>query len=293
MGASHARFAQYTSSSRPLARFPCIPPPPPLSPHPLIILNGTRTSPVCAHFYAVMYDIAAAREHVHRYSQKGPRNSHSALMLARLNLNRIVAPSAGSLLCKARPTLTVPAHQPLRFSRRQCSTRSESKAAAEAEQQATSAAGGAAEAKVASQHPASHGPQRKDWRTRKEVVYVKGVAVKGSLFKLPLAEQFIICLVFSIAGSAAVYLVRPQIRYLCHNGFLGLTDEAGWKNGPWLYRLMYCLIMFPSYSLILFVVGGLFGRRVWFSFMIHKMWSRFLTRRASRRLEYLLDLQHY
>ncbi|AIN97389.1 hypothetical protein LPMP_190470 [Leishmania panamensis] len=214
-------------------------------------------------------------------------------MLTRLSLNRILAPSANSSLCKARPLLTMSAHQPLRCAQRRCATKAEAKASTGAKQQATSATGGAAETKIASQHPASHGPQRKDWRTHKEVVYVKGVPAKGSLFKLPLAEQFIICLVFSIAGSAAVYLVRPQIRYLCHNGFLGLTDEAGWWNGPWLYRLMYCLIMFPSYSLILFVVGGLFGRRIWFSFMIHKMWSRFLTRNASRRLEHLLDLQHY
>ncbi|GET87936.1 hypothetical protein, conserved [Leishmania tarentolae] len=214
-------------------------------------------------------------------------------MLARLNLCHIITPSANSALCRARSSLTVSAHQPLRCAQRRCVTKAEAKASAKAEEQAASATGGAAEAKVSLPHSTSHGPQRKDWRTHKEVVYVKGVPVKGSLFKLPLAEQFIICLVFSIAGSAAVYLVRPQIRYLCHHGFLGLTDEAGWKNGPWLYRLMYCLIMFPSYSLILFLVGGLFGRRIWFSFMIHKMWSRFLTRNASRRLEHLLDLQHY
>lgn len=214
-------------------------------------------------------------------------------MLARLSLNCIITPSASASLRRARPSLTVSAHQPLRCAQRRCATKAEAKASTKAEQQATSAFGGAAEAKVTSQHPISHGPQRKDWRTHKEIVYVKGVPAKGSLFKLPLAEQLIICLVFSIAGSAAVYLVRPQIRYLCHHGFLGLTDEAGWKNGPWLYRFMYCLIMFPSYSLILFVVGGLFGRRIWFSFMIHKMWSRFLTRNASRRLKHLLDLQHY
>ncbi|EPY30858.1 hypothetical protein STCU_03845 [Strigomonas culicis] len=51
--------------------------------------------------------------------------------------------------------------------------------------------------------------------------------------------------------------------------------------------------MFPSYSLILFCVGGVFGRRIWFSFMIHKMWSRFLTRKGSKRLEWLLDIHHY
>ncbi|KAK7195659.1 hypothetical protein NESM_000495700 [Novymonas esmeraldas] len=178
----------------------------------------------------------------------------------------------------SRRRLATSASPPLRYAQRRCATQADGKAAAEAQRMATSTA---------------RGPQRKDWRTHKDVVYVKGVPAKGSLFKLPLSEQFIICLVFSIAGSAAAYLVRPQIRYLCHHGFLGLTDEAGWRNGPWLYRGLYFLIMFPSYSLILFLVGGLFGRRIWFSFMIHKMWSRFLTRNASRRLEHLLDLQHY
>lgn len=140
---------------------------------------------------------------------------------------------------------------------------------------------------------APRGPQRKDWRTHKDIVYVKGVPAKGALLKLPWKEQLIIYLVFSLAGSAAVYLVRPQIRYLCDHGFLGLTPDAGWVNGPWLYRFLYIMIMFPCYSLILFIVGGVFGRRIWFSFMIHKMWSRFLTKRASERLLRILDLQHY
>ncbi|KAG5507023.1 hypothetical protein JKF63_05769 [Porcisia hertigi] len=209
-------------------------------------------------------------------------------MLTRLNLSRIVVPAATPLLRGSRPLPPVSGHHPMHWAQRRCATkvRAETKSS-------TTAAGEAAGAKVSSQQAVSHGPQRKDWRTHKDIVYVKGVPAKGSLFKLPLSEQFIICLVFSIAGLASVYLVRPQIRYLCHHGFFGLTDEAGWKNGPWLYRFMYFFIMYPSYSLILFVVGSIFGRRIWFSFMIHKMWSRFLTRRASRRLEHLLDLQHY
>ncbi|EPY42261.1 hypothetical protein AGDE_01662 [Angomonas deanei] len=100
-------------------------------------------------------------------------------------------------------------------------------------------------------------------------------------------------LVFSLAGTGAVLLVRPQIRYLCTHHFLGLPEHSSWKDGPWLYRLVYCLIMFPCYSVILFCVGGAFGRRIWFSFMIHKMWSRFLPKRASERMKFFLDIQHY
>ncbi|KPA82672.1 hypothetical protein ABB37_02501 [Leptomonas pyrrhocoris] len=213
-------------------------------------------------------------------------------MLCRLNLNRmLVSPATTS---SRAATSSITRHNPLRVAQRRCATQAEAKASTETAQKATSAAGGAAEAKAAPHaNPASHRPHRKDWRTHKDIVYVKGVPAKGSLFKLPLTEQFIICLVFSVAGTGAVYLVRPQIRYLCHHGFLGLTDEAGWRNGPWLYRVLYCLIMFPCYSMILFVCGGFFGRRIWFSFMIHKMWSRFLTRNASKRLAYMLDIQHY
>lgn len=134
---------------------------------------------------------------------------------------------------------------------------------------------------------------RKDWRTHKDVVYVKGVPAKGSLWKLSWSDQFIVYLVFSLAGSAAVLLVRPQIRYLCDHGFLGLSPDSGWASGPWYFRLLYVLIMFPCYSLILFGVGGIFGRRIWFSFMIHKMWSRVLTKKGSQRLAYILDIQHY
>nr|CCC94518.1 unnamed protein product [Trypanosoma congolense IL3000] len=140
---------------------------------------------------------------------------------------------------------------------------------------------------------ASRQPQRKDWRTHKEVVYVKGVPVKGSLRKLPWKEQALVYTIFSITGSAAVYLVRPVIRYCVTNGFLGLPEDSSWVNGPWLYRFLYVLIMYPSYSLMLFIIATAFGRRVWFSFMLHKMWSRFLTKRAATRLEHLLDLQHY
>lgn len=213
-------------------------------------------------------------------------------MLGRLQLLQRVAatPTAGPSLRVLRPAMPTPSSSCLRHAQRRCATQTEAKASAQANANTTSAAAGEAKAATA---PPSHGPQRKDWRTHKDIVYVKGVPAKGSFFKLPLSEQLIICLVFSIAGSAAVYLVRPQIRYLCHHGFLGLTDEASWKSGPWLYRLIYCCIMLPSYSLILFIIGGLFGRRIWFSFMIHKMWSRFLTKNASQRLQHILDIQHY
>ncbi|KAH9589330.1 hypothetical protein LSM04_006682 [Trypanosoma melophagium] len=175
---------------------------------------------------------------------------------------------------------------PQKASVRNCSTTQEAKTAA------TNRIGGAV-AGESTTATAARGPMRKDWRTHKDVVYVKGVPMKGSLFKLPLKEQILICIIFSITGSAAVFFVRPIIRGCVDSGFLGLPEDSGWKNGPWLYRFLYIAIMYPAYSLMLLTIGSIFGRRVWFSFMIHKMWSRFLTKNASKRLEYILDLQHY
>lgn len=205
-----------------------------------------------------------------------------------------------------RPML---ARRPLGSFERRCATSAAEKEAAPsatgrasevATQKAESAAGGKASASSGGGGntaerivTSAHGPERKDWRTHKEVVWVKGVPAKGKLHLLPWSQQFVIYLVFSLAGMGAVVLVRPQIRYLAHHGFLGLTDDAGWKNGPWLYRLLYVLIMYPCYSALLFGVACVFGRRIWFSFMIHKMWSRLLTRKASDRLTHILDLQHY
>ncbi|KAG8348844.1 hypothetical protein TRVL_00313 [Trypanosoma vivax] len=159
------------------------------------------------------------------------------------------------------------------------------------------AAGSARAAKEAVDVPtdssAARPPTRKDWRTHKEVVFVKGVPMKGPLLKLPWKEQFLICAIFSITGGASIFFVRPLIQMLISDGFLGLPEDSSLMKGPWLFRLLYISITFPAYSFVLFVVGSLFGRRVWFSFMIHKMWSRFLTRRGGERLKYLLDIRHY
>lgn len=203
-------------------------------------------------------------------------------------LRRVVA--AGH---RRAPTL---ARRPLTALERRCATTAKGEAKAPSSAAVTRKAEGAAGGNASGaeeKSPLPRGPQRKDWRTHKDVVYVKGVPAKGSLFKLSAADQFVVYLVFSLAGMGAVYVVRPQIRYLCRHGFLGLPEDASWWNGPWLYRFLYVLIMFPSYSAILFTVGSAFGRRIWFSFMIHKMWSRFLTRKASTRLAYVLDIQHY
>lgn len=119
-----------------------------------------------------------------------------------------------------------------RSSLRQCSTQAKEKIASSTSTQSSSAAnavGNKVGEKVAGKEsvPPRAGPQRKEWRFTQEVVYHKGIPIKGSLFKLPLSEQLINCLIFSVAGMGAVYLVKPQIRYLCEHGFFGLTPDAG------------------------------------------------------------------
>lgn len=122
-------------------------------------------------------------------------------------------------------------------------------------------------------------------------VFRKGVPVRGSLGRLPLKEKLVICLVFSITGTSAVLFVRPTLKYLVDYGFFGLPQDSGFKNGPWLYRLLYFAVMWPTYSLLLYCIGGIFGRRIWFSNMLVKMWGRILPKRATAYLRYMLDTQ--
>jgi hypothetical protein len=122
-------------------------------------------------------------------------------------------------------------------------------------------------------------------------VFRKGVAIRGSLSKLPWSEKFIICLVFSITGTSAVMFVRPALKYLVDHGFCGLPPNSSFTNGPWLFRVLYFAIMWPAYTALLYTFGGLFGRRIWFSNMIIKMWGRLLPKRGKDFLRRVLDVQ--
>jgi hypothetical protein len=122
-------------------------------------------------------------------------------------------------------------------------------------------------------------------------IFRKGVPVSGKLSQLPLKDKLIICFVFSVTGSSAVLVVRPALRYLVDNGFMGLPEDSGFIKGPWLYRFLYFAIMWPSYSVLLLLFGSIFGRRLWFSHMIIKMWGRVLPKGLTARLRYVLDCE--
>ena len=159
--------------------------------------------------------------------------------------------------------------------------------------QNTNASGKAAEA-GAEEVVFSRGPPRQKPSNLPEdgtVVYRKGVPIRGKLSRMTMKDKFIVCLVFSLTGSSAVLVVRPALKYLVDNGFMGLPEDSGFVNGPWLYRALYFAIMWPSYSFLLYSFGALFGMRIWFSHMLVKMWGRVLPKWGKERLRNMMDLQ--
>ena len=54
---------------------------------------------------------------------------------------------------------------------------------------------------------------------------------------------------------------------------LGL--EGSFKDGPWSYRISSLVVMSPIYSILLVLVGTVFGRHAYFRHFSVKMLSRF------------------
>jgi hypothetical protein len=83
-------------------------------------------------------------------------------------------------------------------------------------------------------------------------------------------EKLYLCVVFAITGTSAMFLARPLLTEV-----LGLKGSL--REGPWLFRLAYFLVMTPTYSFTLFCIGTLFGRRVFFTKVLRRMWGRLLA----------------
>ncbi|MEN8789611.1 MAG: DUF6787 family protein [Flavobacteriaceae bacterium] len=89
-------------------------------------------------------------------------------------------------------------------------------------------------------------------------------------------QLLIILIVFSVTGSAAVYVAKPFLIWI------GMSKasfpEAWW--GQWLYWLLRILIIFPIYQVLLLVFGWLFGQfRFFWNFekkMLRRMGLGFL-----------------
>lgn len=70
-------------------------------------------------------------------------------------------------------------------------------------------------------------------------------------------DKIIICIVFAITGSSALFFVRPLMSQV-------FQIEGSLKEGPWSYRVLYCSVMMPCYSVLLYIIGTLFGKGAFF-----------------------------
>ncbi|CAG8644411.1 21160_t:CDS:2 [Cetraspora pellucida] len=90
-------------------------------------------------------------------------------------------------------------------------------------------------------------------------------------------EWTIIFIVFGITGSTTVRIVRPVV-----TNVLGI--DGGFIDGPWTYRISYLCITIPLYSIILLIVGTLFGRHAYFKKIVLRMYGRFIPSRLIKRI---------
>lgn len=81
----------------------------------------------------------------------------------------------------------------------------------------------------------------------------------------------IVLLVFSITGSLSMFMGRFLLSSI-------LQVEGGFLSGPWLYRILYVLLVPPLYSLTLVAIGTVFGKHTYFKQRVLKMWGRILIR---------------
>lgn len=83
-------------------------------------------------------------------------------------------------------------------------------------------------------------------------------------------QLIVILIVFSITGSAAVYVAKPFLNWI------GLERESfpdKWWSG-WIYWTLRILLVFPFYQILLVFFGWLFGQFKFFWNFEKKMLSR-------------------
>jgi ferrochelatase len=84
-------------------------------------------------------------------------------------------------------------------------------------------------------------------------------------------QVIIILLVFSLTGSAAVYVKKIIFTFLGIN-----ADTSLWIKVP-----MYAITIIPAYQLLLLVIGFLFGQFRFFYQFQQKSFSRFKRKNKS------------
>jgi hypothetical protein len=78
-------------------------------------------------------------------------------------------------------------------------------------------------------------------------------------------QLIVICIVFSITGSASAFASAPVLK------LLGITKEMG----LFTYWILRILILFPTYQVLLVVIGTLLGQHKFFWAFEKKMLKRF------------------
>ena len=79
-------------------------------------------------------------------------------------------------------------------------------------------------------------------------------------------QFLIIMLVFSITGSLTLYIVDPLLL------FLNISDDNFSNFQYWFFRIF---IVFPTYQVLLIIIGSIFGQFSFFWNFEKKMLSRF------------------
>ena len=78
-------------------------------------------------------------------------------------------------------------------------------------------------------------------------------------------QLIIILVVFSITGSLSLYVSKPIL------DFVGLDKEV---LSPWIYKPFRLLLIFPSYQVLILIIGALFGQFKFFWAFEKKMLVR-------------------
>ncbi len=81
------------------------------------------------------------------------------------------------------------------------------------------------------------------------------------------AQMIVIFIVFALTGSSITLIRRPIFE------LLGISSDTSW----WISVPLYLVIVFPVYSILLLIIGTIFGQFRFFWEFEKKMWGRIKT----------------
>lgn len=90
-------------------------------------------------------------------------------------------------------------------------------------------------------------------------------------WKSNIKEAVIATIVFGVTGTTTMFLIRP-----CLKTVFGL--EGSLLEGPNSYRIISILTISPVYAILLFTIGTISGRHIFFAQMSSKILGRFIPK---------------